>query len=135
MAAKIICHDVPEIETGDIRGPVKHSTKELKEAFAKIEEDEAKKMVKLLPTEIRNVFADYLVDAKSEDEEGHMVEISDKVEAFIKTTLEMRDNQFEYEQTYIKQKKMIEEKFDDESVKYFLSVLHPDLLNNKIVQI
>ena len=41
MAAKIICHDVPEIETGDIRGPVKHSTKELKEAFAKIEEDEA----------------------------------------------------------------------------------------------
>lgn len=135
MAAKVICHDIPEIETGDIRGPVKHSSESLKKAFAKIEEDEAEKLVNLLPKEIRKVFKDYLVDAKSEDVEGEMVEIVDKVEAFLKTTLEMRDNEFEYQCTYNVQKEKLNKKFKEDCVIHFMEDILPDLRKPEIVQI
>lgn len=134
MAAKIICHDIPEIETGDIRGPVKHSSRKLKEAFAKIEEQEAEKQVQLIPPLAQENFIDYLVNAKSNDPEGKMVDIADKLEAFIKSTLEMRDNEFEYKCTYEKQK----EKFDKNetrAIQYFMKEIHPNLMDPNVVKI
>lgn len=127
LVAKILCHDIPEIRTGDVIGPVKHSTPEMKKAFEEYENQVAQEMVQQLPTELHEDFYDFMVDAKSSDYIGEMVAICDKVDALIKTNMERRINYREYELSYRKQLKSIQKKYTNPCVMFFLAYILHDM--------
>ena len=127
VAAKTLCHDLPEDITGDVLGPVKHSSPETKQAFASYEHDVAVKMVGWLPDCIREEFIDYMVNAKSDDIEGRHVSITDKLDALVKSNMERKNNSMEYEISYRKQLKFIQKNYEDPSVIFFLAYILHDL--------
>lgn len=127
LVAKVLCHDIPEIRTGDVIGPVKHSTPAMKKAFEEYEKNVAVEIVEQLPDFLQPYFMDYMVDAKSNDYEGKMVNIVDKVDALIKSNMERRINSKEYELSYRKQLKKIQKNFENPCVVFFLAYILHDM--------
>lgn len=129
LVGRTLLHDLPEDYTGDVLGPVKHSSEETKEAFGEYERKVGKQMVDLLPEFLREQFIDYVVNAKDADYEGELVDIVDKLDALIKSSIEKRVNAFEYELTYRRQLNRIQEKYENPSVIFFLAYILHDLDN------
>lgn len=99
----------------------------MKQAFAEYEERVAIEIVKQLPDFLQPFFMDFMVDAKSDDSEGEMVAICDKVDALIKSNMERRINAKEYELSYRKQLKAIQQKYDNPCVVFFLAYILHDM--------
>lgn len=127
VVGKILCHDIPEIRTGDVIGPVKHSTPEMKKAFEEYERKVSMDMVNQLPEFLHSHFIDFMVNPKSEDYEGEIVSICDKVDALIKSNMERRINYKEYELSYRQQLKNIQQKYDNPCVVFFLAYILHDM--------
>jgi putative hydrolase of HD superfamily len=127
IVAKTLCHDIVEERTGDVLGPVKHSTPEMKKAFEEYERDMAIEMTKLLPEIIRPEFVEYMANSKSNDYEGAMVDIADKVDALIKTNMERHNGQVSYEIDFRKQLKKIQAKYKNPCVEFFLMYILHDM--------
>lgn len=127
LVAKVLCHDIPEIRTGDVIGPVKHSTPAMKKAFEEYEKKVAIEIVLQLPEFLQPYFMDYMVNAKSDDYEGKMVNIVDKVDALIKSNMERRINSKEYELSYRKQLKKIQKNYENPCVVFFLAYILHDM--------
>lgn len=127
VVAKTLCHDIPEALTGDVLGPVKNSKPEMKEAFERYEQMAAYKMAQWLPECIRDEIYNYMAHAKSDDYEGQMVDIADKLDALIKTNMERRNNRFEYEMDYRRQLRKVQSSFDNPCVIFFLAYILHDL--------
>lgn len=127
VVAKTLCHDIPEAMTGDVLGPIKNSKPEMKQAFERYEKTAAFKMAQLLPECIRDDVYEYMANAKSNDYEGQMVDIADKLDALIKTNMERRNNRFEYEMDYRRQLRKVQSSFDNPCVIFFLAYILHDL--------
>jgi len=127
LVGKVLCHDIPEIRTGDVIGPVKHSTPEMKGAFEEYEQKVATEMVMQLPDFLQSYFMDFMVYAKDSSYEGKLTDIVDKVDALIKSNMERRINAKEYELSYRKQLKIIQKKFDAPCVIFFLAYILHDM--------
>ncbi|QST03095.1 HD domain-containing protein (plasmid) [Pontibacillus sp. ALD_SL1] len=137
VAAKMLGHDLVEGITGDVLGPVKHSTPERKAAFERYEKYISEKMVHWLPQELRGEFHEYMVNAKSSDYEGYLVSVSDKLDALVKTNLErLRSNSIEQKIDYYDQLKGIKMKFDNPStvdfIAYILSDMEYQIFDNRL---
>lgn len=77
-------HDCTEIITGDMPTPVKYHDPEIREAYKRIEEGAARRMLDMLPEDLREEYAVYLLpDGLSADEET-LVKAADKLSALIK---------------------------------------------------
>jgi putative hydrolase of HD superfamily len=127
VVAKALCHDLVEERTGDILGPVKHSTPERKKAFEVIEKKYAMMMVKWLPEFLHEDFIDFMVEPKTPDYEGYMISVIDKVDALIKSNIERKYNSMEYELSFRKQLKQIQDSYKNPSVLFFLQYVLHDL--------
>lgn len=126
---KTMCHDIVEEWTGDVLGPVKHSSPETKEAFEHYEKAVSLEMAELIPDFLKEEFKEYMANAKSDDYVGEMVDIVDKMDALIKTNMEKRHNRVEYEIEYRKQLKKVQTKFENPCVIFFLAYILHDLDN------
>lgn len=126
-AAKMLGHDLVEEVTGDVLGPVKHSTPERKKKFEQYEKIISHKMIRWLPEELQENFLDYMVNAKSSDYEGHMVKVADKLDALVKANMERKTNSMEYERSYRKQLKLIQANYDNPSTVFFLAYILHDM--------
>lgn len=127
VAAKTLLHDLVEQRTGDVLGPVKKSSPEIKEAFEKYEKKVSQEMIEFLPDFIKDKFIDYMVNAKDETPEGEMVHIVDKIDALLKSNEERKINPREYEREYVEMLKYIQENFEQKSVVFFLAYILHDL--------
>ncbi len=130
LTGKTIFHDLVEAVTGDILGPVKHSNPKIKEAFELYEKNVASSMIESLPSFLRSEITELMVECKNNTYEGQMVDISDKLDALMKASLEMKNNQSEYAETYYRQLKKIQHKFTNESVVFFLAYILHDITHN-----
>ena len=129
LVGKVLCHDIPEIRTGDVNGPFKHSIPELKEEFEIYEKETAMDIVEQLPVCLHSFFTDYMVNAKDETYEGKLVDVVDKVDALIKANLERQINAKVYEASYREQLEKIQLKFDNPCAIYFLAYVLHDMGN------
>ncbi|MGF7535566.1 YfbR-like 5'-deoxynucleotidase [Bacillus mexicanus] len=128
LVGKILFHDLPEAISGDVNGPVKHQSKEIKEAFEEYERKVAKDILKWVPDSIKGDIEDYLIYPKDATKEGIRVDIVDKIDGLLKCLLEMKRNSREYELAYKRQLDSIQGKFFDyPSIKFFLSTILHDL--------
>ena len=79
-----IFHDAPEVITGDMPTPVKYFSDEIRSAYADVETAAEKRLLSLLPDDLREEY-EPLVTHQGEDEELlRIVKCADKLSALIK---------------------------------------------------
>jgi putative hydrolase of HD superfamily len=126
LVGKAILHDAPEAIGGDTGQTLKISNSETKKAFENYEKDIAHSMIVKLPQQFHDELIELMVESKSDDYEGHMVDIADKLDALLKANMEMRNNPY-YAETYYNQLKKIQHSYENPSVIFFLAYILHDL--------
>lgn len=88
---KTINHDFAEVFIGDIKTPVKHSSPELKEMIARVEEGMMEKFIyREIPEEFHEVFFDRMKEGKDATTEGRLLEMADKLDQFYESFAELK---------------------------------------------
>ena len=77
-------HDCTEIITGDMPTPVKYHDPEIREAYKRIEAGAARRLLNMLPEDLREEYVAYLLPEAESAEEGLLVKAADKLSALIK---------------------------------------------------
>lgn len=126
LVGKAVLHDAPESVGGDILQNTKTANPETKHAFEGYEKGIAHAMIAKLPEMFHEEVIELMAECKSDDEEGRMVDIADKLDALIKSNLEMRNNPY-YAETYYSQLKKIQHHYENPSVIFFLAYILHDL--------
>lgn len=89
VLALALYHDATEIITGDMPTPIKYATEELRRAYAVEEERARKRLLAMLPSELRPDYARFLMaeteEASPEEELARqLVKAADKISVYIK---------------------------------------------------
>lgn len=95
---KAVCyalfHDVQEVYTGDMPTPAKYHNEEMRNNYAKIEENATKQLLSKLPEELFPIYNDLL---HPDDSDYHaIVKAADKLSAYIKCIEELKCNNNEF---------------------------------------
>ena len=93
-------HDVAEIITGDLPTPVKYYSKEIKDAYAIVEENAEKQLLSYLPDDIRDVYSDIIGHKEKDEELWKLIKAADKISALIKCTEELQMGNKDFEKAY-----------------------------------
>ncbi len=91
-----VYHDATEVMTGDLPTPVKYHSEELRDAYKQLEKISADRLLTLLPEEMRDAFAPYLMQRGGYDRD--VVKAADRISAYIKCLEEQRagNREFDY---------------------------------------
>lgn len=95
MAA--LYHDAPEILTGDLPTPIKYYDPKIRDAYRKVEEFSAGKLLDTLPDVLRPAFAPLLREDYDPDTKA-LVKAADKLSAHIKCLEELKAGNTEFQQ-------------------------------------
>lgn len=79
-----IFHDVPEVVTGDMPTPVKYFSDEIRSAYAEVEAAAEKRLLALLPDDMRAEYLPLITHAGEDTELLRIVKCADKLSALIK---------------------------------------------------
>ena len=96
-AAAALFHDAPEILTGDLPTPVKYYNPEIREAYGQVEAVSARKLLSMLPEQLRGAYAP-LVTEQYDEEIRALVKAADKLSAYIKCVEELKAGNSEFRQ-------------------------------------
>lgn len=133
---KTINHDFAEVFIGDIKTPVKHSSPELKEMIAKVEEGMMEKFIlREIPEEFQAVFFDRMKEGKDETVEGRLLEMADKLDQFYESFAELKRGNAdpEFVKMYrIALKKLLNIPLEA-SVDYFRNTMLDEVINEETV--
>ena len=82
-------HDATEIITGDMPTPVKYHNRDIRRAYKDVEEAAARRLIELLPEDLRGDYEQILLPETGETDEGEkyllrLVKAADKLSALIK---------------------------------------------------
>lgn len=128
---KALNHDYPELFTGDIKTPVKYSSKELHELFKQVEEEMTKNFINgVFPEEYREIYFDLFKEGKDDTLEGKILSVSDKVDLLYESFGEIQKGNPEplFLEIYEESLRTILRFSGLASVQYFLTSILPDLL-------
>lgn len=133
---KTINHDFAEVFIGDIKTPVKHSSPELKEMIAKVEEGMMEKFIlREIPEEFQPIFFDRMKEGKDATIEGRLLEMADKLDQFYESFAELKRGNAdpEFAKMYrIALTKLLSIPLKA-SVEYFRNVMLDDVINEETV--
>ncbi len=90
-------HDTTEILIGDMPTPVKYYNPELREAYRKVENVSGKKLLSMLPSDMRDEYEPLLLDNDRWCEERKIVRAADKLSALIKCIEERNQGNHEFD--------------------------------------
>ncbi|MEG2420927.1 MAG: 5'-deoxynucleotidase, partial [Oscillospiraceae bacterium] len=96
VAVVALYHDAPEILTGDLPTPVKYYNPEIRKAYQLVEDVSTKKLLSLLPQELRSVYEPILTETPGEIHD--LVKAADKLSAYIKCVEELKAGNNEFRQ-------------------------------------
>ncbi|MHA6483268.1 YfbR-like 5'-deoxynucleotidase [Paenibacillus sp. strain BS8-2] len=133
LLGKSIMHDIVEGVSGDVASPIKKSSAVVREAFERYEQEVARNMVEQLPEFFHEEMMDFLVNAKDDTYEGVLVDVGDKLDALIKSNLEMRNNPH-YGEKYYGQLIHIQHHYEQPCVIFFLAYILHDLTYDHFVR-
>lgn len=133
LLGKSVMHDIVEGVSGDVASPIKKSSAVVREAFERYEQEVARKMLEQLPAFFHGEMTDFLVNAKDSTYEGELVDVADKLDALIKSNLEMRNNPH-YGEKYYGQLVHIQHHYEQPCVIFFLAYILHDLTYDHFVR-
>lgn len=103
-------HDATEIITGDMPTPIKYFNPQIKEAYKKIEEAAADKLVMMLPEDFRTDMSEiFKMNGENDSQLVKFVKAADRFSALIKCIDEMRLGNDEFKQAKAAIEKSISE--------------------------
>ena len=94
-AAAALFHDAPEILTGDLPTPVKYYKPEIRDAYKEVEDVSARKLLSMLPAELRPAYEGLLTEDYSPELRA-VVKAADKLSAYIKCLEELKAGNTEF---------------------------------------
>ncbi len=89
-------HDAPEIFTGDMPTPVKYYNPALREAYKQVEEVSARRLLAMLPEDLRADYEELLLPGPAFAQEEQLVKAADKIAALIKCVEEIGQGNGEF---------------------------------------
>ena len=95
VAAAALYHDAAEILTGDMPTPIKYYNPDIRDAYKNVERVAERKLLDMLPPELRETYADVLADDKDGDIYP-LVKAADKLSAYIKCIEERKAGNNEF---------------------------------------
>ncbi len=102
VAVAALYHDASEILTGDMPTPIKYDNPELQNAYKQVEASAERRLLDMLPPELRPTFAHVL--SPEDYEIRALVKAADKLSAYLKCVEEVKAGNAEFkkakEQTY-----------------------------------
>ena len=122
-AAVALYHDSSEILTGDLPTPIKYHSREIREAYAQIEQLACDKLLATLPEELRAAFGDVMTGERARQSHA-LVKAADKLSAYIKCIEERKAGNDEFLQAEKQTRAALEESALPE-VAYFLEHFIP----------
>ena len=117
IAVKALFHETSEVLTGDLPTPIKYFNPEIRDAYKALEQYSNDKLLKLLPTEMVEVYTNIVND--NESIEHKFVKYADKICAYIKCIDEVKMSNSEF----FKAEKTIRaeiDAIDSPEVKFFM---------------
>ena len=90
-----VYHDATEVMTGDLPTPVKYYSDDLRGAYHHLEDLSARRLLNLLPEDLRASYAPCLIQEAGYDRD--IVKAADKISAYIKCLEEMRAGNHEFD--------------------------------------
>lgn len=95
VMALALYHDASEVLTGDMPTPVKHNNQALKEEYRKIERVAAKRLLAMLPEDLRGSYQP-LIEQDTATPEWRLVKAADRICAYIKCLEEAKMGNMEF---------------------------------------
>ena len=122
-AAAALYHDAPEILTGDLPTPVKYYNPEIRDAYKRVEEISAQKLLSMLPEGLRPAYAPLLREDCGAEIQA-VVKAADKLSAYIKCVEELKAGNAEFKQAEEQTRAILEQSTLPE-VGYFMEHFMP----------
>lgn len=117
-------HDCTEIITGDMPTPIKYYNEEIKEAFKEVEQVAAKRLLQMIPEDLRASYEDLFFPVKEDEYIWKLVKAADKISALIKCMEERNAGNREF----MSAEKTLKQSIDDmglKEVEIFFEVFMP----------
>lgn len=122
VAVAALYHDASEIFTGDLPTPVKYQNPDILEAYRKVEDLAANRLLAMLPPSLAASYAPVL---KEEDPEVlALVKAADKLSAYVKCLEELKAGNMEFKSAAEQIKNALESLHSPE-LEYFMTQLLP----------
>jgi len=119
ILAYAVYHEAGEVITGDLATPIKYYNPEINKAYKKIEAVAVKKLLGMLPEELKGEYTGLLELQSANEEERAIIKAADKICAYLKCVEELKAGNGEFK----KAKATIEKELKQSplpEVKYFL---------------
>ena len=117
VAVAALYHDANEILTGDMPTPIKYDNPAIQGAYRDVEKMAEKKLLGMLPQELREVYAPILT--VPDEETRRLVKAADKLSAHIKCLEELKAGNLEFRQAAEQTRRALES-YDLPEVRYFI---------------
>ncbi len=117
-------HDTSEVLTGDLPTPVKYFNPEIAKEYKKIEAIAEKRLLSMLPEELHEDFAPYLVSDATHPEDATIVKQADTICAYLKCLEELSAGNHEYALAKKRLDVTLKERHSPE-MEYFLTIFAP----------
>lgn len=118
-AVLALYHDMPEIITGDLPTPVKYFNSEIKDVYSKVEESACKKLISMLPEELKGEYSSFFFKEKDDEYLWKIVKAADKISALTKCLEEKKAGNREFDSALKSTEKSIRN-MNMEEVDFFL---------------
>jgi putative hydrolase of HD superfamily len=126
-------HDYGEIFIGDIKTPVKHSSKELRLLIQQVEEGMIEYFIEEnIPAEFKAIFRKQLREGKDDSVEGLILEVADKMDQVYEAFAELQRGNTEKEFIVMYRNALVKIKnIQLKCVDYFLEHILPDMVKEE----
>lgn len=105
-AAAALYHDASEILTGDMPTPIKYMNPAIQSAYKDVEAVAERKLLDMLPEELRGAYAPVLTDV--DPEVARLVKAADKLSAYIKCVEELKAGNAEFREAAAQTRRALE---------------------------
>ena len=112
-------HETSEVLTGDLPTPVKYFNPDINASYKSLEEDANRKLLSMLPAELRPSY-EPLLNPEKDTPEARVVKYADKLDAYLKCVDELKSGNLEFRKAKESIRRELEA-FDDNAVQYFFA--------------
>lgn len=124
IALLAMYHDTSEVLTGDLPTPIKYFNPEIAKEYKKIEAAAERRLLDMLPEELRDDFRPFLISNTADPDESAIVKQVDAICAYLKCLEELSAGNHEYAQAKKRLDVTLRERHSEEMA-YFLQTFAP----------
>ena len=125
VAVRALYHETSEVITGDLATPIKYFNPEINAAYKEIERLAERRMLDMLPDELKGAFEPLIIQEKLSPETA-IIKSADKICAYIKCAEELKAGNAEFEKAAAKIKAELEKICENSpETRYFIDKFLP----------